>query len=93
MKNISGKLFYLLVPLIYTKVLFADYWYSLIRFELSYLSIIAWLLHGIAWGGIVYMRRSTFFWLCKASYIVDKPWEQPKRHIQENESQRELVFF
>lgn len=34
---------------------------KLTSFELSYLSVIAWGLHGIAFGGIVYLRRSAFF--------------------------------
>jgi len=61
MNSLSKKLFYLLVPLIYAKFLFINYWYSLTSFELSLLSVIAWVLHCIAFGGIVYMRRSAFF--------------------------------
>ena len=61
MNSLSKKLYYLLVPLIYVKFLFVDYWYSLTSFELSYLSVIAWVLHGLAFCGIVYMRRGVFF--------------------------------
>ena len=60
MNSLSEKLYYLLLPLIYVKFLFVDYWYSLTSFEMSYLSVIAWGLHGLAFAGIVYMKRSAF---------------------------------